>query len=143
MKSGPTLTLHAILFMAAGIAFALYGPLMLNLYGVTAVEGGNDLLYWHIASFARLFGAALFLAGLLLFALRSAAADLPPAALRGVAFSLAIGDAILLVVALTQQTSVWSSSGGWVTAGIFFALLILSGWLLVSQSGRDEALRSH
>lgn len=141
MKPGSLLMVHALLLIAAGIAFALYGPLMLNLYGVTSVQGGNDQLYWHIASFARLFGAALFLAGWLLFALRSAVeqGELGPASLRGVAFSLVMGDGILLAVALTQQASVWATWGGWATVAVLAVLLLAAGAWLARQHAQQPA----
>ena len=56
MKLTHLITLNAILFIAFGIAFALYGPLMMAFFGVPEIEENSTLLYWNVASFARLFG---------------------------------------------------------------------------------------
>jgi hypothetical protein len=128
------LTLNAILFIAFGIAFALYGPLMLAFFGVPEIEENSVMLYWNVASFARMFGAALFGFGFLIWAVRSLVASqiASPEALRGVVFALLLGNLMGAVVAITQQSSVWLSTAGWVTTGIFSLLALGYGYFLVT-----------
>jgi hypothetical protein len=125
MKLNPVITLNAVFALAFGILFTLYGPVMMAFFGVAEISGDNVLLYWHAASFARLFGAALFGFGMLLWALRSLL--LRNAALqgkRGVLFSLLFTNGVAAIVAITQQFSIWERPVGWGLVGLFglFAL---------------------
>ncbi len=69
MKLTQLLSVNAIVFIGLGIAFALYGPLMIAMFGILESEG-SPRLYWYAASFARLLGAALFGFGFVLWAVR-------------------------------------------------------------------------
>jgi hypothetical protein len=137
MKLTHLLTFHAALAMGLGIAFTLYSPLMIALYGIPEVPGGDVLLYWNVAAFARMFGAALFGLGILLWALRKSTdtQETPLELRRGILFALVISKAIGLVVALTQQMSVWLTPAGWITAALFAALLLGYAYFLVQDPG--------
>jgi hypothetical protein len=140
MRLTHLLTLNAILFIAFGIAFALYGPLMLAFFGVPEIPENNVQLYWHVASFARLSGAALFGFGFLIWAVRSLADGhvTPQEARRGVVFALLLGNLMGAIVAITQQSSVWLQPVGWAATAIFALLTVGYGYFMVS-SGRLEA----
>lgn len=132
------ITINAILMMALGIAFALYGPLMLAFFGIADIPSQEVILYWNIASFARLFGAGMFSLGLLLFALRTpiAQGELSGPSQRGVIFSLLLGNLLAAIVALTQQASVWNIWAGWVLS-LVFALLTFGYGVFLAR--RPEA----
>jgi len=132
-------TLNAILAMALGIAFVLYGPLMLAFFGIADIPSQEALLYWNIASFARLFGAGIFSLGLLLFALRVPLAnqELSAQSRRGVIFSLLLGNLLTTIVILTQQASVWSAATGWILSAVFGLLTLAYGFIMVGQRAVD------
>jgi len=132
-------TINAILAMALGIAFALYGPLMLAFFGIADIPSQEVLLYWNIASFARLFGAGLFSVGLLLFALRTPLAkrELSSQSRRGVIFSLVLGNLLTTIVLLTQQASIWSTATGWILSAVFSLLTLGYAFVLVRQPETD------
>ena len=126
------LALHAIVLLAAGIAFALYGPLMLAFFAIPdAVD--NAQTYWQVAAFARMFGAALFGLGILLWSLRNAVETLSPPARRGVLAALALANLMGAFVAITQQSAVWLSPAGWVITGIFVLFMLGCGYFLLKQ----------
>lgn len=121
MKITNLIFINAILFIALGIAFALYGPLVINMFGVlgfTEAEGG---IYWFTASFARLAGAALFGYGFLLWGahdlLKSEA--ISPPTIRKLTLALLMSNIVGLFIAITQQWSIWINSAGWLAIGIF------------------------
>jgi hypothetical protein len=132
------LTANAILSIGLGIAFALYGPLMISLYGVLDVQNGNVLQYWYTASFARMFGAMLFGMGFLIFALRGLfdSASTLPETRRGILFAMLLANLIGVFTAATQQASVWNTLTGWITVGVFAALLAAYGYFIAT--GRLE-----
>lgn len=132
-------TFNAILAMALGIAFALYGPLMLAFFGIAEIPSQEALLYWNIASFARLFGAGIFSLGFLLFALRTPLmkGELSSQSQRGVIFSLLLGNLLTTIVLLTQQASVWNAATGWILSAVFGLLTVIYGYLLVRQPEGD------
>jgi len=70
MKLKLVITINAIIFIAIGIGFTLYAPNALAYFGVSDLPGDNALLYWNIAAFARMFGAMLFIFGMVLWAVR-------------------------------------------------------------------------
>ncbi len=135
MKLNPVITLNAVLALAFGILFTLYAPVMMAFFGVAEIPEDNVLLYWHVASFVRLFGAALFGFGLLLWSLRGLL--LRNAALqgqRGVLFSLLFTNGVAAIVAVTQQFSIWLRPAGWGLVGLFglFAL-VYAAWLVIDH----------
>lgn len=125
MRLPPLLNLNAILALAAGIAFGLYAPLMMNLYGILEA-GGDSLSYWHAVSFARLFGAGLFGFGFLTLALRRLLlrAPLDRGAGSSVASAMLLAHLIGFMISITQQVSIWGTLTGWVTTGYFLLLML-------------------
>jgi hypothetical protein len=136
MKLTHLLTINAILFIAFGIAFALYGPLMIAFFGVPEIPESNVQLYWNVASFARLFGAALFGFGFLIWAVRGLAASqaAPAEVRRGIVFALLLGNLMGAIVAITQQSSIWIHPAGWVATAIFALLTLGYGYFMVTDS---------
>jgi hypothetical protein len=143
------ISLNALLFTGFGIGFALYAPLMLAGFGTADIQGGDSLLYWYVVSFARLFGAALFGWGFLLWAIRDVLSEdkdgemtrlhdmrrspdlrRSPDFRRSVLLALILADIGGLLVALTQQASIWVTPTGWFLAGIFLLFLIGYGYFL-------------
>jgi hypothetical protein len=136
VKLNQLVTFNAILFIALGIAFALYGPLMIAFFGILETEG-SPVMYWYAASFARMLGAALFAAGFLLFALRRIQSD--PALSgksHGFVLALVISYGLGFIVALTQQVSIWGNAAGLITSGIFLVLLAGYGYFLIRSPQR-------
>lgn len=133
------ITLHAILGMALGIAFALYGPLMLAFFGIADIPSQEVVLYWNIASFARLFGAGLFSLGMVLFALRApiAKGELSAESRRGVLSALLLSSLLATIVALTQQASVWNTWAGWLLSGLFALLTAGYAYLIIRHQVSD------
>jgi len=132
MKLSPLLAFNAILFIAFGIAFAVYGPSMMGFFKVPELNI-DGIVYWHVTAFARMFGAALFGYGFLLWAVSRAVNELSAANLRSVLMALLLGNLLAAVVSITQQSSIWYNSAGWVTSGIFAALTLAYGALLVTR----------
>ena len=98
MKLQHWITLHAALAIGFGIAFALYSPLMMVMFGIPDIPSQDVLLYWNVIAFARMFGGALFALGLLLFALRRPIEALSPEQRRGLVFAiLALGYLLFLI----------------------------------------------
>jgi hypothetical protein len=136
------LSAHSILLIGSGIAFALYGPLMMSFFGVPDLLGMDAAGYWNLTSFARMFGAALFGFGLLIFSMRSALQQVTSQARRGALFALLLANLMSAFVSITQQSAVWGTSAGWITTGIFVLLTIVYGYFVAGESaskaGGDE-----
>lgn len=124
------LRINAFLFIGAGIAFALYAPLVLGMYGILGAEG-DTLLYWYSTSFARMYGAALFGFGFLVWAVSNLPEIVQPgsAARRAVILAMILANSLGLFVAVTQQVSIWGSAAGWITTGVY--LLLLCGYSIL------------
>ena len=112
------LSVHAILLIGLGIAFALYGPLMMAFFAVPELLDIDAPGYWSLTSFARMFGGALFGFGLLVFSIRNVMDQLTPDARRGVIFSLFLSNLMGAFVSITQQSAVWGTPAGWITTGL-------------------------
>lgn len=134
MKLTTLISLHAVLSIGFGIAFGLYGPLMMAFFAVPEVLEIDAMAYWQLAAFARMFGAALFGFGLLLWSLRGVIEAISPESRRGFIFALLLANLMGAIVSLTQQSAVWQSGAGWITTGIFVALLLAYGYALFVQS---------
>jgi hypothetical protein len=126
MKLITLITANAILFVASGITFVLYGPMLLAFFGVPQLAAGLTV-YWHVASFARMFGAALFGLGLLLWAVSRATLR------QGVIFALLLSNLLAAIVSLTQQISIWGTPVGWVASGVFVILTLAYGYFMVME----------
>lgn len=129
MKSDALFLVNALIFIAVGIAFALYGPLVMAFFSIPDLVESDVLSYWVTASFVRLFGAALFGLGLLLWAAQQLLPNATAEMRRRAALALLLTNAMLAFVALTQQVAVWQVLAGWVLSGLF--LLLLVGYLIV------------
>jgi Ca2+/Na+ antiporter len=132
MKLNLVLTINALLALGFGIAFALYGPVMLAYFSVPEIPSDDILLYWNVAAFARMFGATLFGFGLLLWAIRGVVdhKNTSPEVRRGIVFALLLANIMGAFIAITQQFSIWESPAGWVSIAIFLLLLLAYGYLL-------------
>jgi hypothetical protein len=112
------LLINAFLFIAGGIAFALYGPLMIDMYGILDA-GGETMLYWYSASFSRMYGATLFGFGFLIWAASSLPEILQKgsSSRRSVILAMILANGMGLFVSITQQVSIWGNLTGWITTG--------------------------
>lgn len=111
--------INALLLVAAGIAFGLYGPLMMAFYAVPELLNINSDTYWQIAAFVRMFGAALFGFGLLLWSLHSPFSGLSASAQRRIIAALILGNLMGAFISITEQSSIWWTPAGWITTIIF------------------------
>lgn len=115
---------NAVLFIAAGIAFSLYAPLTINLYARFTPQD-NALLYWLAVTFARMYGATLLGFGFLTWAVsRFIDPALPDPTRRAVPLAMVIANGMGLVVAGTQQITLWGSLAGWITMAAYAILLL-------------------
>jgi hypothetical protein len=116
--------INAIVFIAFGIAFALYAPLVAGVFGILNTEGTSEM-YWYSVSFARLYGAALFGFGFLIWGVSYIADSLAqaPGARRSVLAALLVANGMGVIVALTQQVSIWGVLAGWITVGMYAVLM--------------------
>jgi hypothetical protein len=90
----------------------------------------DGIAYWHVTAFARMFGAALFGYGFLIWAVAQSADALPAHTLRRVIRSLVLGNLIAAVAAITQQSQVWLVPAGWLLTAVFVVFTLLYGALL-------------
>jgi hypothetical protein len=136
MKLHHLINVNAVLSLLFGIAFTLYGPLMMAFFGIPEIPEGNVLLYWHVVAFARMFGVALLGVGLILWSLRKIAESntISPEIQRGMTYALILANGMGIVVALTQQAQIWSSPAGWATVAVFTLLFVGYVYLLVVES---------
>jgi hypothetical protein len=114
-----TLQINAILLVVLGIAFGLYGPLMMAFFAVPELLDISSDIYWQIAAFARMFGAALFGYGLLLWSLRNSFHELSTASQRRILAALVLGNLMAAFISITQQSSIWGTPAGWLITGFF------------------------
>ena len=136
MKLSSLLAFNGILFVAFGIAFAVYGPSMMGFFKVPELNI-DGITYWHLTAFARMFGAALFGYGFLVWAVSRAVNELSAANLRSILMALLLGNLLAAIVSLTQQSSFWYNAAGWVTSGIFVLLTLAYGVTLVRGRSKD------
>jgi len=135
MKLQHLINVNAVLSLLFGIAFTLYGPLMMAFFGIPEIPEGNVLLYWHVVAFARMFGVALLAVGLILWSLRRIAGSetISPEIRRGITYALILANGLGIFVALTQQAQIWSSPAGWATVAVFTLLFVGYVYLLVVE----------
>ena len=126
MKLDKMILLNAILFIALGIGFALYGPIMIDAFGMLDFIEADGGIYWFTASFARLTGAALFGYGLLLWAVSGMlmSNEVSSGRKRKIILALLLGNILGLFVAITQQWQVWINLAGWLTIGVFTVFVV-------------------
>ena len=128
------LFINALVFVAFGIAFSLYAPLVVSPFEILKAEGTSQM-YWYSVSFARLYGAALFGFGFLTWAVSGLLAAVPAGASgrRSVAVAMLLANGIGVIVALTQQVTVWGAPAGWIMAAMY---AILMGGYIVALAKR-------
>lgn len=132
------LIINSILFIGAGIASCLYAPLVLAVFfQITEIEGLNTISYWYIVSFFRLFGAALFTLGLLLWSSSSQVDDPSNKSRMGLLYSLVIGYIVIIITLLTQQISIWQNAAVWALIVICAAFLCGYGYFIL-KVGKSE-----
>jgi hypothetical protein len=133
VKLNNLIQLNAILFLALGIAFAVYGPLGINAFGMLDISGADGAAYWFTASFARLLGAGLFGYGFLLWAVSDLVAGdfLPPVKRQRIVLALLLANIVGLFVAVTQQWQVWINLAGWITIAIYSLLTLAYAYFMV------------
>jgi hypothetical protein len=134
-----TISVNAVVWVALGIAFGLYGPLMLNLFGVPDVPSEDLLLYWNVAAFTRLYGAALFGLGLMLWAVRGFILKSSMEDRRGILFSLVLANIMGAFVAATQSATIWQAAAGWILMAHYLVFALLYGVMLASRPAKAQA----
>jgi hypothetical protein len=121
--------INAIVSIAFGIAFALYAPLVVGAFGILNTQGNSEM-YWYSVSFARLYGAALFGSGFLIWAASYTAESLAqaPGTRRSVLAALLVANGMGAIVALSQQITIWGALAGWITVGMY--AILMAGYLI-------------
>jgi hypothetical protein len=121
--------INALVFIAFGIAFVLYAPLVVSAFEILKTEGTSQM-YWYSVSFARLYGAALFGFGFLIWAVSSLREALAPgsSARQSIAVAMLLANGLGVIVAITQQVSVWGALAGWITAGMY--AILMGGYII-------------
>lgn len=132
MKTSVILNINAIIFIALGIAFALYGPMSLAFLGITQMEIEGDI-YWLVASFARMFGAVLFGLGFVIWGFARAGDALPGATRDAVLRGLLLGNLVAVFVAVTQAYSIWQTPLAWALAAMFIIFALLYLYLIITR----------
>ena len=141
MKLYHLIQINAILFLALGIAFALYGPIVIDTYGMLDISGADGAAYWFTASFARLLGAGLFGYGFLLWAVTDLTARgfLPAENRQRIVLALLLANIVGLFVAVTQQWQIWVNLAGWVTIAVYTLLTLGYAYFLVRIRTQPDA----
>src|SRR5262245_56671428 len=127
----------AVFMLILGIFFALWGPMTLPYLG----DGGlpismeGNMTAWSALSFTRLFGAMLFMAGLIAWAARKL--DRPEDQ-RSVGIAFFIGGLFLLLIGLTQKNAIWAPISGWVAIFIIAKLPLSFGYMLFVEFGGGD-----
>jgi hypothetical protein len=127
--------INALVFIGFGIAFSLYAPLVAGAFGIMNTDGTPEM-YWYSVSFARLYGAALFGFGFLAWAVSSLPEALAAGsnARRSVAVAMLLANGMGVIVALTQQVSVWGALAGWITV-VMYAILMTGYIIALAKRG--------
>lgn len=136
MKQNTLLLVNAIIFIAAGIAFALYGPLMINFFGILELADATSTTYWYVASFARLYGAILFGFGFLIWAVRGLLENpqISADARQRTLLALLLAHLISMFVAFIQQVTIWINPAGWIAVAAHLVFLVLFAYLMIAGS---------
>jgi hypothetical protein len=133
MRLKQFIVFNGILFAALGIAFAVYGPNMLNFFNVAELNM-DSTAYWYMASIARLFGGGMVGWGLVLWSFSRSIDVLPAFNRRSLLFAMTLSCLMIFIIAITQQSSVWLNTAGWVLTGLFGALTLVYGYFTFSKN---------
>jgi len=127
------MTINAFVFIGAGLAFALYGPLMIDLYGILEFEGDFGWLYWYAASFGRMLGAVLFGTGFVIWAASGYIGKGPETRPldKRLILALLATNGMGLFVALIQQITIWANAAGWITLLVFLTFSLGYGYFII------------
>jgi hypothetical protein len=125
-----TTAVYAVL----GSALAIFGPLMLRLYGFPSQPSAEMPFgaWWNAASFARLFGITLAGLAVIVWSLRAC----DPRSQHKLIASLAVANVFIAAFSYGQWRTVWGTNFGILTVFLFGALAILS-LIRVAESQRD------
>ena len=121
-------------YAALGTALALFGPLMLRLYGFPPQPTADMPFYawWSAASFARLFGITLAGLAVIVWSLRAS----DQRAQQKLIASLAVANVFLAAFSFGQWRAVWGTNFGILTV-FLFAFLALMSLIRVAETQRD------
>jgi len=103
----------------------------------------DTITYWNVAAFARMYGAAIFGFGLLLWAIRGIVENIPNSKRRGILFSLLLANLLSIFVVVTQNFSIWQNPVGWILTLILFLQLMGYSYFLWKNPGGPETSESH
>lgn len=130
MKLSNILTINAIIFIALGIAFAVYGPLAMAFLKVPELDI-EGITYWPIVAFGRMFGAALFGFGFLIWSIARTIDVLPGPAVRNAVRTLFLGNLILVAAAISQQAQVFGNLAGLLLTAVFVVFSLIYLWIIL------------
>jgi len=130
MKLQQLVSFQAFTYIIFGIAFGLYGPLMMAVFSVGDRLQIDALEYWQVAAFARMLGGILLGFGLLLWAVRGVLNQINQEGQRGIIFALFLSSLIAVIISITQQSLIWQSIAGWISTGLFTLFTIAYGYCL-------------
>ncbi|MBI5032425.1 MAG: hypothetical protein HZB51_18015 [Chloroflexi bacterium] len=135
MKLRQLIAIKSTISLTAGLIFMLAPGVVLAYFAVPNNEPSG------LFFLARCYGAILFLLGFLLWLSRSLS---EPDVCRVIVPSVALGDALNLVVVLVGQASEMMNDLGWfVIAYYLFSMLALGAGMLPKRSSRSQASSSN
>ena len=125
MKLSHFLSVKAIISLLFGVILVAVPVAFMSVFGVVLDPAGSVM--------ARLLGAMLVAVGLICWAERSK----EPNQLKGITFSLFVGDSIGLVILLMAQLAGMFNALGWVNVALWLLLVLGLGYFRFVQT--DEA----
>lgn len=128
MKYRFVMTVAAVAVMLAGLAFGLYGPVLLGVFGIDQPPGFTPphMSFYRMRSFLFVAGTILFGFGLVTLSARKVA---DPIVQRGIAIGHFFAYLAAGLMNLSQQTALWETPGGWISVAFFFILAVAMGYL--------------
>ena len=125
-----------------GLVAALWAPPVFEMFigrPLPAPVGTDELAMtiWAGVAFLRVFGAAVFTVGAVVYAMNTGSSG--SLRIRG---AVVRGSGFATLMALAQQTAIWDAPIGWLVVGMFLALAIVSGRGLLGPKKLSVATRS-